>query len=284
MPKKKAPEVDKPCPNTLPLTPEIDPNKPVGGTVETTPEATAEDAPDNASAQEPTEGQETSEGIEDTYDPRDARIEALQAEMDALKAEKEADLANVKANKDQILAEKRALADAKRDLESQLADVSRLLQEREGNLATVIKAGEDAVTKAEADASEKLSAMQAQIDAVLIENALMTGLSDYALMPHASGMAKRLLSEKAAIVDGAVTLDGKPVSDALKEWSQTEGRMFIRSLSAGGGASANLGRPVKPKVANPWVKGPDFNLTEQGRISLADPKLAAQLKRQAGVR
>jgi len=55
---------------------------------------------------------------------------------------------------------------------------------------------------------------------------------------------------------------------------------FIPAKNNGGGATGSTG--TKPPTANPFTKGKDWNLTEQGRIVKENPTLAARLKAEAG--
>lgn len=73
---------------------------------------------------------------------------------------------------------------------------------------------------------------------------------------------------------------GKPmtVAELIDGLRETLPDMFEPSTGggAGGGKSAANGG------ANPWIRGPQFNITEQGRIAKANPEMAKRLKAEAG--
>lgn len=110
-----------------------------------------------------------------------------------------------------------------------------------------------------------------QLEAV--GNALLAASSE-AIDPKT---VKDLLFAKGVVDDkGNISIDGKPVADAVK--ALLEERPFLAKAQGdtGSGAPQNAGSAVK----NPWSKE-HFNLTEQSRIYQQDPAQAEKLKAQA---
>lgn len=67
------------------------------------------------------------------------------------------------------------------------------------------------------------------------------------------------------------------VRELVESLRETQKALFLPTT--GGGARG--GSNVRGGVNNPWVKGPGFNLTEQGRLTKTNPELAARLKAEA---
>jgi len=89
---------------------------------------------------------------------------------------------------------------------------------------------------------------------------------------------KELLAVRAKVDDNDnVTIDGKPVADAVK--ALLEERPFLAKAQGdtGSGAPPNAGSAAK----NPWSKE-HWNLTEQVNLNKTNPTLAAQFKAAAG--
>jgi len=84
-------------------------------------------------------------------------------------------------------------------------------------------------------------------------------------------------------VDGAQKLlgdDYRSIADTVNAFVGTdEGKFFVNVTSSGGGAPGSTS--AKPTVANPFMKGKNWNLTEQGRIFKEDPARAGRLKKEA---
>lgn len=113
------------------------------------------------------------------------------------------------------------------------------------------------------------------------------------LLPHVRN-ALKLENEGGKYVvrvvdgDGSARVGGNngeymTVAQLLAEMKQSDifAPAFRGSRATGGGA-AGAGRGANGATKNPWKKGPDFNLTEQGRILEQDPTLAARLRSEAG--
>lgn len=117
-----------------------------------------------------------------------------------------------------------------------------------------------------------------------VETALKDTLKEANIASHLRRAAEKLWASETQIdEDGnVVTGDGTPIRDAVKEWADSdEGKHFVAAPSNTGGG-AHGGRANGASKDNPWGKETQ-NLTEQMRISKADPERAARLKAEAGV-
>lgn len=163
-------------------------------------------------------------------------------------------------------------------LQAQQADFAKQLQEATGHsdLKTLTEAQLKQQGKLQELADTKAAEAETykskyQVEAV--GNALLAASSD-AIDPKT---VKDLLLAKGEVdSNGHISIDGKPVADAVK--ALLEERPFLAKAQGdtGSGAPQNAGSAVK----NPWSKE-HFNLTEQSRIYQQDPAQAEKLKAQA---
>ena len=80
--------------------------------------------------------------------------------------------------------------------------------------------------------------------------------------------------------DNTVLMGEKPLGDALKEWADGDvGKAYI-AAGANSGGSADGSGSGSGSQKNPWAKD-SFNVTEQMRIGVENPELAAQLQNDA---
>lgn len=126
---------------------------------------------------------------------------------------------------------------------------------------------------ADANAAEAKS-YKTKFEQLAVSHALLSASAD-AVDP---AIVAELLAGKAHVDDaGNVTIDSKPVGDAVKALLDAKPFLAKAQGGTGSGAPANAGSGEK----NPWAKG-SFNLTEQLRIAKENPAKAAQLKAAAG--
>lgn len=222
---------------------------------------------------------ETNSGTADA----DAHIAELQAQLDTQITERDAERDRLKSSKDDIIREKREQTQRAQELQTEVETLRGDLSTREGELATLLRNSETHVAGIQEEANKRVSDLEERLNGLQIENAITRELANYSLMPGAVSMAERQLRESAELKDGCIAVGGKPVSEAVKEWSiSPEGKLFIRSLNVGGGMKHN-GKPTIERTANPFRKGAEFNLTKQGEIVNSDPALADRLRREAGL-
>lgn len=218
-----------------------------------------------------------------------SQLQALAARVDALESER-ADLSGRLA--DEQAARESAVAKVKEDLRKAQADgdeAARLAALDALERATA--EGQERVAAIERAARERTERASRQVSALIAENAVLTALHAVDVKADLFGAAQALIGRRVTVEDAAdgmrAVVDGKPVADFVREWSETpEGRNFIRArLSAGGGgAGRSPSRGAKARGAfadNPWART-TWNLTRQGQILRTDAGLAAQLRRAAG--
>jgi hypothetical protein len=117
---------------------------------------------------------------------------------------------------------------------------------------------------------------KAELGKVKIDNALLAASTE-ALDPSVVSV---LLSGKAVCDDnGVVTIDGKPVADAVKALL-TEKLFLAKAQGDTGSGAPNQADLAANGGKNPWSEK-HFNLTEQSRIHKTDPALAEKLKAAA---
>jgi len=124
--------------------------------------------------------------------------------------------------------------------------------------------------------TQEATVYKQQFQQVSISNAIL-GASADAIDPAVIGA---LLSGKAVCDDkGVVTIDGKPVTDAVK--ALLADKPFLAKAQGDTGSGApNQADITAAGGKNPWSEK-HFNLTEQSRIYQQDPALAEKLKTQA---
>lgn len=122
--------------------------------------------------------------------------------------------------------------------------------------------------------SKEADSYKSRFEASAITNAILAAAGE-AIDPATVGA---LLAGKAVCDDnGAVTIDGKPVGDAVKQLLTD--KPFL--AKAQGGAGSGAPQQTAAAAKNPWTKE-HFNLSEQIRIKNENPAQAALLKAAAG--
>lgn len=103
------------------------------------------------------------------------------------------------------------------------------------------------------------------------------GVSNPALL---DGSRALLMGQVSQGEDGSLKMGDKDLSEALKEWSETDaGKAFVGTGGNAGG-DAGGGKPGGYEGKNPWAKD-SFSLTEQMRVAGENPELAKQLEAAA---
>ena len=117
----------------------------------------------------------------------------------------------------------------------------------------------------------------------VVENQLKTELGQLNIVPTMRTATERLWRNDLTIDEDGnpVTTDGKPLSDAIKEWAESEeGKHFI-AAPANGGGSGGGGQGGSNTKDNPFTKEA-WNLTEQMRLQNQEPDKAKRLETEAG--
>jgi hypothetical protein len=166
-------------------------------------------------------------------------------------------------------------------LQAQQADFAKQLKEATGH--SDFKAFTEAQLKQQgklqelADANKaEAQTFKAKFEQAAVGNALLAAATE-AVDP---ATVKDLLAGRAQVDDsGNVTIDGKPVAEAVKQLLTD--KPFLAKAQGGTGSGApNQADMAANGGKNPWSEK-HFNLTEQSRIYSQDPALAEKLKAQA---
>jgi hypothetical protein len=162
------------------------------------------------------------------------KLEALEA----ANAEKTEEIGRLRKTKTKLLGEKKKLK--KRDeSEDEDEDEDETPEDR------------DALSRVQRDAQKKIDALTAALEAErgarnksAIDATLKDALSKINVAPHFRSAVEALMkaTRKVTLDGDAVLIDGKPASDALTEWAQSDdGKAYIAAPSNGGGI-----RPARP--------------------------------------
>ena len=183
-----------------------------------------------------------------------------------------------------LQAEKAALEDAKLIKDG---EVEKLVEKRTKPLLTDL---EKRLKAAEAQAATLSTQLfEREIERNVVETASKLGLRASAI-PDIKARARSVFK----ITDGAVAAfepDGRPVFGAdgtspltFDEWvsAQVTAAPHLFESNAGSGASGHASGGGGIRTGrNPFKAGPDWNLTEQMKLSKTDPTLALRLKASA---
>ncbi len=209
------------------------------------------------------------------YDAKDPdTIKAVKAAVDAAVAEAseehETAVDGLKAKNTELLGKLKKAREGKGDpenvdkLESELEDTKAKLAKAEKDLGKTVKERDAFKTQAE---SESKAARDLVIETNLTGELLGANVKKE-FMPA----VKKLLADKVeVVVDGdkrSAMVAGKPLSEFVKSWSQSdEGKHYVSALANGGGnapggqANGNGGGRVVPYAeyaANPSAYAKDF--------------------------
>lgn len=207
----------------------------------------------------------------------DAEVEALKRTNAELKEEKKK-LANRTLSEEQLneynalIEEREAKESKKNDLETQIARLTK-------KHATEVEA-----------ANTKIQALTKKLEQNLLDSAAMKAINDAGgnvdlLMPHVRSRMALAEVEGDFVVqvrDSSGTVTELTEVDLVNEYKAKPSfaSAFKATITPGGGAKPGV---VEASITNPYRKGKDFNLTDQGRLEKTDPALAARLKQEAGL-
>lgn len=190
---------------------------------------------------------------------------------------KAAELRDVKVQLDEALASAKTIEELANNADASKADLAKLRQ----TLAT-LEREKVSLTEGKQELEGKLGAYETKERRAALHLAVGEACKKMAMRPEAVEDACLQAETLFNFTDGAIVVKNTsaPYADpqgwlasvrASKThwWPESSGAGATGSGSGSGGA-------------NPWKKD-QFNLTEQGTISREQPKLAAQLKKQAGI-
>lgn len=158
------------------------------------------------------------------------QLQALAARVDALETER-ADLAGRLA--DEEAAREFAVAKAKEGLRKVRADGDK--SARLAALDALERAtaeGQERVAAIERAARERTERANRQVSALIAENAVLAALHAADVKADLFGAAQALIGRRVTVEDAAdgmrAVVDGKPVADFVREWSETPGGSELR--------------------------------------------------------
>lgn len=214
------------------------------------------------------------------FDPEDVDTKAAIAVAVAEATEK------LEKKNRELIAEKRKAGDGKVDQ----AEVDRLESELETTRTQLNDANKQlkAAAKQAETATAALTAEQAHTQKLLVENGLVTALTEAGVKdPTLLKAAAALIREghkPAIVVDGearVAKVGDKSLGEFVKAWSLgDEGKAFVAAPGNSGGGAGGSGSGGGK--SNPWAKE-TFSLTEQGRLYTENPAQAKALAAEHGV-
>jgi len=194
------------------------------------------------------------------------------------------DVTGLKNKLDQLLSEKKQAADAAKAEAEKRRQAEEDAAREKGDYEALAKSFQEKIAAlenekkelAETSAKKEIARQASLIAADLAEGPNQEILSTFI------ERRLRLEGDDLKVTDEKGNLTISTV-DQLKEEFKTNpkfGALVIASKASGGGAHG-AGNGGGAATSNPWKKGKDFNLTEQGRILKKDPELADRLKKEA---
>lgn len=163
----------------------------------------------------------------------------------------------LKAKRDELLESNRKLKDEQRKtnerlqaLEESAEEAERVKAEKDGDVKTAVEQAEKKWQKELEKRDEALKQKDSHLQKLLVDNGLTEALTQAGVAPQYMKAAKALLKTEGNIEisedDGTpvAKLDGKPLSEAVSEWSQgDDGKHYVAAApnSGGGAQGANGG-------------------------------------------
>ncbi len=228
-----------------------------------------------------------------TVDLSEVPEAARDAAFAAIETAHETAVGGLVRKRDELLARQK-------DLQTQLREAgnggnSDKLYAQINELQDKLTEAEAAVGKAEhergvaikrADAAEqKAGEAVAAHDSLVVDSGLKSALAEVGVTnPALLEGSRALLTNGVKIAeDGTLTMEDKPLAEALKEWAGGDtGKAFVSAANnAGGSAGGNTGGNASGHDGpNPFAKD-TYNLTQQIAIQNSNPELAKTLQESA---
>lgn len=213
----------------------------------------------------------------DPNDPADKKImkDAIAAALEEAAEEHEADVQGLKDKNKELIKKLKAAQTGEGD-GSSAADVERLegeLRQSAKDLKVATKARDTAVEErdtavAERDA-EKTATRNLLVDSGLTSE--LTGVNVAAtLLPAVKALLKDRVEIKEVGGERKAFVDGKPLGEFVKTWSQSdEGKHFVTAPLNGGGGG---GKPPATPSQGGEKKLSEMNLEERTALAKEDPQ------------
>jgi hypothetical protein len=183
--------------------------------------------------------------------------------------ELQAELETVKAHNAKLLGELKVAKAKAKGAEIDPEEHARLqgeVEELRGKLSTAEKSGKAELEKLTKALSEKDGALQSY----LIDGGLSDALAKAGVKPEFMDAAKALLKTQAQIkAEGGnyqALIGGKPLADAITEWTGGAGKHFIAATQNSGGGATGGGQTGNAK------KFADMTSEERVALYRTDPK------------
>ena len=170
------------------------------------------------------------------------------------------------------------------ELYAKNSELQDQISELKGTLAGAQHEAEQHAKRADA-AEASATDWQGKHNGLVVNNGLTAALMEVGVKnPALLDGSRALLTDKVKLADdGELSIGDKPISEALKEWSESDaGKAFVDAGSnAGGSAGSNTsGNPSGFEGPNPFAKE-TRNLTKQIEIQNSNPELAKTLQESA---
>jgi len=141
-------------------------------------------------------------------------------------------LINKKTELEEKLSKTKTVANENQSAVEKLAALEALQQQKEledkQNYEQALNLTNDKYTKQINELSEKVGLFEQKERSMLIGSSLSEALTDARVNPLHSEYVTSYFKQQAQLIDGKVVIGDKPLSDAIKEWSETDQGKAVR--------------------------------------------------------
>lgn len=174
-------------------------------------------------------------GLELSDDVKSQLIEAANKRASGLVSKNEELLSKLSKNKD-VVGDKDAELEKLRQLAS---NIEQEREEAKGNYSKALELKEQQYTKEMEKLTSQLSEKESALTNLLIDDGLSKALDGVNINPTLKAGAEAMLRTQAKLTDGKAVIGDKSLSDAVKEWAESDtGKAFcLAPENSGGNAS-----------------------------------------------
>jgi hypothetical protein len=180
-------------------------------------------------------------------------------------------LINKKTELEEKLSRTKTVANENQSAVEKLAALEALQQQKEleakQNYDEALVLTTDKYTKQISELNEKVDLFEQKERSTLIGNSLSEALTEARVNPLHSEYVTSYFKQQAQLVDGKVVIGDKPLSEAIKEWSDTDQGKAVR---------------LAPDNARGDSSGTK-NVSGSGNIMTADEKRAHDINTRMGI-
>jgi len=141
-------------------------------------------------------------------------------------------LINKKTELEEKLSKTKTVANENQSAVEKLAALEALQQQKEledkQNYEQALNLTNDKYTKQINELSEKVGLFEQKERSMLIGSSLSEALAEARVNPLHSEYVTSYFKQQAQLIDGKVVIGDKPLSDAIKEWSETDQGKAVR--------------------------------------------------------